>query len=163
MTAPPDTIATIGLILHAVTVLLAASSAYYIWRQLRAVVYSGQENLSERLASQSIEIIQLIASDSKLYGYFYSRKPLLDEEVIHSKVLCYAEIVANFLEHVFLQRDGLPTASREAWLRYVLDHYRSSKVVGDFVESHREWYASVFVDYVETSPSDAVHGMETVG
>ena len=156
----PNMIAVIGLIFQAATVLLAASSAYYIWRQLYAVALTGQANLSERLASQSIEIIKLIADDPNLYDYFYSRKPLIADEGNRTKVLCYAEIFANFLEHVFLQKDGLPLASRDAWLRYILDHYRSSMVVGDFVESHRDWYAKVFVDFVAGDSPNSVAPQE---
>src|ERR1700730_11892692 len=71
---------------------------------LTALALAGQANVSERLASQSIEILKYIADDPLLYEYFYKNKPLLDERPERAKVLCCAEIVANFLEHIVLQR-----------------------------------------------------------
>jgi hypothetical protein len=72
-------IGIVGLGLQGATVFLGAVSAYYIWRQLTAVALTGQANVSEGLASQSIEIIKFIADDPLLYEYFYENKPLSDE------------------------------------------------------------------------------------
>ena len=111
---------------------------------LTALALAGQANVSERLASQSIEILKYIADDPLLYEYFYENKLLLDERPERAKVLCCAEIVANFLEHIVLQRPSLPRASREAWMLCVRDHYNASSVVREFVTHHRDWYADEF-------------------
>ena len=47
-----------SLRLQCIAVLLGCVSAYYIWRQLMVVALAGQANISERLATQSIEIIK---------------------------------------------------------------------------------------------------------
>ena len=56
--------------------------------------------------------------------------------------------MANFLEHIILQRESLPIASREAWMLYVRDHYDASKVVRNFVAEPKDWYADVFLNLV---------------
>lgn len=100
---------------------------------------ANQASVSERLASQSIEILKYIADDPQLYEYFYKNKPLVIEAPTRTKVLCCAEIMANFLEHISLQRPSLPVASQEALMRYVRDHYSASRVVREFVTDHRHW------------------------
>jgi hypothetical protein len=149
MTMSSDIIAIAGLDLQGITVLLGGVSAYCIWRPLTALALAGQANANERLASQSIEISKYIADDPLLYEYFYENKPPLDERPERAKVLCCAEIVANFLEHIVLQRPSLPRTSREAWMLYVRDHYNGSSVVREFVTHHRDWYADVFVKFVD--------------
>ena len=145
-----NAVAIIGLYFQAVVVLLGCVSAYYIWRQLAQIVVSGQASVSEQLASQSIEIVKYIADDPRLYDYFYENKKLAADAPERIKVLCCAEIVANFLEHVVLQRPSLPQASRGAWMLYVRDHYSASCVVREFVGRHRDWYARMFLKIVES-------------
>ena len=144
-------IASLGYEIAAV--LLGVISAYYIWRQLRVVALAGQANVSERLAAQSIEILKVIADDPRLYDYFFENKLLLAKSPERTKVICCAEIVANFLEHIVLQQPSLPDSSKEAWLLYVRDHYYASSVVREFVSRHREWYADMFLDFVDPAPS----------
>ncbi|WP_158554854.1 hypothetical protein [Methylovirgula sp. 4M-Z18] len=130
-------------------------SAYYIWRQLTEVALSGQANVSERLASQSFEILKCIADDPRLYEYFNENKPLSEDSPERAKVLCCAEIVTNFLEHIVLQRPSLPRASKEAWMLYVRDHYFASIVVREFVGRHREWYADIFLEFIDPDQTGA--------
>jgi hypothetical protein len=57
MTMSSDIIGIASLDLQGIAVLLGGVSAYCIWRQLTALALAGQANVSERLASQSIEIL----------------------------------------------------------------------------------------------------------
>jgi hypothetical protein len=150
MTMSSSVTGLFGLYLQGIAVLLGCVSAYYIWRQLTQLVLSGQASVSERLASQSIEIIEYIADDPRLYEYFYQNEERSVGGSEGIKVLCCAEIFANFLEHVVLQRLSLPRTSRDAWMRYVRDHYNSSRVVREFVSHHRDWYAREFLKIVES-------------
>jgi hypothetical protein len=107
----------VGLELQGIVILLGCISAYSIGRTLKEMSLANQASVSERLASQSIEILKYIADDPQLYEYFYKNKPLAVEIPTRTKVLCCAEIMANFLEHIFLQRPSLPVASQAAWMR----------------------------------------------
>ena len=118
-----NSLVIVGLELQGIAILLGCISAYSIWRTLKEMSLANQASVSERLASQSIEILKYIADDPQLYEYFYKNKPLVVETPTPPKVLCYAEIMTNFLEHIFLQRPSLPVASQGAWMRYVRDHY----------------------------------------
>ena len=147
-----NSLVIVGLELQGIVILLGSTSAYSIWRTLKEMSLANQASVSERLASQSIEILKYIADDPQLYEYFYENKPLVVETPTRTKVLCCAEIMANFLEHIFLQRPSIPVASQEAWMRYVRDHYSTSHVVREFVNEHRHWYADAFLNFVDTAP-----------
>ena len=146
-----NSLVIVGLELQGIVILLGSISAYSIWRTLKEMSLANQASVSERLASQSIEILKYIADDPQLYEYFYKNKPLVVETPTRTKVLCCAEIMANFLEHIFLQRPSIPVASQEAWMRYVRDH-SASHVVREFVTEHRHWYADAFLNFVDTAP-----------
>ena len=147
-----NSLVIVGLELQGIVILLGSTSAYSIWRTLKEMSLANQASVSERLASQSIEILKYIADDPRLYEYFYKNKPLVGETPTRTKVLCCAEIMANFLEHIFLQRPSIPVASQEAWMRYVRDHYSASHVVREFVTEHRHWYADAFLNFLDTAP-----------
>jgi hypothetical protein len=152
ITVTSNGLVIVGLELQGIAILLGCLSAYSIWRTLKEMSLANQASVSESLASQSIEILRYIADDPQLYEYFYKNKPLVVETPTRTKVLCSAEIMANFLEHIFLQRPSLPVASQEAWMRYVRDHYSASRVVREFVTEHRHWYADAFLSFIDTAP-----------
>ena len=77
----------------------------------------------------------------------------MDEEPARTKVLCCAEIMANFLEHISFQKPSLPDASQGAWMRYIQDHYAASRVVREFVTEHRHWYSDVFTNFIDVVPA----------
>jgi hypothetical protein len=114
-----------------------------------------QATVSERLASQSIEILKHVAVTPGLYEYFYENRPLAEDETNRTYIICSAEIMANFLEHIVLQMESLPPASREAWMFYVRDHYTASKLLRDFIAEHNRWYANVFLNFVSLCSSDS--------
>ena len=151
-TVTSNSLVIVGLELQGIVILLGSTSAYSIWRTLKEMSLANEASVSERLASQSIEILKYIADDPQLYEYFYKNKPLVVETPTRTKVLCCAEIMANFLEHIFLQRPSIPVASQEAWMRYVRDHYSASHVVREFVTEHRHWYADAFLNFLDTAP-----------
>jgi hypothetical protein len=152
ITVTSNSLVIVGLELQGIAILLGCLSAYSIWCTLKEMSLANQASVSERLASKSIEILKYLADHPQLYEYFYENKPLVVEIPTHTKVLCCAEIMANFLEHIFLQRPSLPVASLEAWMRYVRDHYSASRVVRECVTEHRHWYADAFLNFIDTVP-----------
>ena len=152
ITMTSNGLVVVGLELQGIPILLDCLSAYSIWRTLKKMSLANQASVSESLASQSIETLKYIADDPQLYEYFYKNKALVVETPTRPNVLCCAEIMANFLEHIFLQRPSLPVASQEAWMRYVRDHYSASHVVREFVTEHRHWYADAFLNFIGTAP-----------
>ena len=113
---------------------------------------ANQASVSQSLASQSFEALTYIADNPELYEFFYRNKELGDEDPTRTKVLCCVEMMANSLEHIFLQRPSLPDTSQDAWMHYVQDHYAASRVVREFVTEHRHWYADAFMKFIDTEP-----------
>lgn len=140
----------VAIELQALAVMLGWMNANY-WRHVTIGVLAVRANASERLATQSSEILRYIADDPSLYGYFYENKPLAGEQQERVKVLCCAEIMAHFFEHIVLQRRSLPKTSRDAWMIYVRERYAMSLVVREFIAEHRSWYAGAFLEFIEHS------------
>jgi hypothetical protein len=146
ITVTSNGLVIVGLELQGIAIFVGCLNAYSIWRTLKEM---------SRLASENIEILKNITDDTELYEYFFKNKPLAVESPTHTKVRCCAEIMANVLEHIFLQRPSLPVVSQAAWMRYVRDHYyySASHVVRDFVTEHRHWCAEAFLEFVDTAPA----------
>jgi hypothetical protein len=89
MVISANTTGFITLDLQATTVPV---SAYYIWRQLKALALTIHSSVSENLASQSIDILKHIAADPGLYEYFYENKPFQKGDSSRTYVLCSAEM-----------------------------------------------------------------------
>jgi len=140
----------VAIELQALAVMLGWMNANY-WRHVTIGVLAVRANASERLATRSSEIIKYIADDPSLYGYFYENKPLVGEQQERVKVLCCAEIMTHFLEHIVLQKRSLPKTSRVAWMVYVRERYAMSLVVREFIAEHRSWYAEAFLKFIEPS------------
>ena len=104
MTVTSNGLVIIGLEIQGIAILLGGLSAYSIWKTLKETSLANQASVSQSLASQSFEILTYIADNPQLYEYFYRNKELGDEDPARTKVLCCAEIMANSLEHIFLQR-----------------------------------------------------------
>ena len=84
-----NSLVIVGLELQGIVILLGSISAYSIWRTLKEMSLANQASVSERLASQSIEILKYIADDPQLDEYFYKNKPLVVETPTRTKVLCW--------------------------------------------------------------------------
>jgi hypothetical protein len=97
----------------------------------------GRQTLASGSRRRAFEIIKYLADDPLLYEYFFENKRLSGGSPERPKVLCCAEMMANFLEHIVLQRPSPPSASKEAWMLNVRDHYYASGVVGNSLAS--EW------------------------
>jgi hypothetical protein len=78
----------VGLELQGIAILVGCLSAYSIWRTLKEMSLANQASVSERLASQSIEILTYITDDPEIYEYFCKNKPLAVESPTPTKVLC---------------------------------------------------------------------------
>jgi hypothetical protein len=126
---------------HGVLLVMLFSSSLWFLRW-------PQRNESRRYSSAA-------ATDCRSsYGIGLELPAILAVSLRPTKVLCCAEIMANFLEHIFLQRPSLPVASHEAWMRYVQDHYSASRVVREFITDQQ-------VVLSESSLPNIVTGMRT--
>ena len=156
-----NTLGMVAIELQALAVMLGWMNANY-WRHVTIGVLAVRANASERLATRSSEILKYIADDPSLYGFFYENKPLVGEQHERVKVLCCAEIMAHFLEHIVLQKRSLPKTSRDAWMVYVREHYAMSLVVREFIAEHRSWYAEAFLQFIELSKRTEIEASKSL-
>ena len=94
------------------------------------------------MADQSFELLKFLSETPSTYDYFYKKK-LLENDAPDKIIALYtAEALANFMEHLILQKDNLPDKQWEVWKRFIYTTFKSSIVLRDFIQDNREWYSS---------------------
>lgn len=120
-------ITTVGLIL-----------VYIQIRKLRESLWSDTQS---RLCDQSLELIKLLAQKPETYDYFYRGKPLSADEPNRIFILYAAEALANFMEHLVLQKDNLPKNQWDVWYRFICSTFEGSTALQEFFTHRRTWYS----------------------
>jgi hypothetical protein len=144
-----------------ISVIIAIVGLVFVIVQLRQVKRAIRGNTNEMLSSQSVEILRFFAERPAIYDHFYSNKGVgqkdIDEGDSQRRVdlLCATELMANYMEHICLQKDNLPPKAWLSWRKFVLDIYQNSPVVRDFLQAHTDWYASDILDLVGIKPKRA--------
>jgi hypothetical protein len=120
------------------TALITFGGILFVLWQIKQVDRGIRSNTNERLMNESLEILRFLAENPGNYDYFYNGKELPKEA---DEALKYAtEMVANYMEHVVLQTETLPTDVREGWKKFVKDSYARSSVVREHLKKFADWY-----------------------
>jgi hypothetical protein len=122
--------------------LVTAIGLFAVYVQIKKLRESIWGNTHSKLCDQSFELIKFLAEKPQTYDYFYNGKTLEEGSKDQVYVLYAAEALANFLEHLVLQRSNLPDRQWEVWRRFICSTYTGSKILQEFLDTHREWYSS---------------------
>lgn len=131
----------ISVISLAVTII-GLRVAYIQIRKLRKDTWS---NMHSRLCDQSFEILKFFNDNPITYDYFYNNKELDENSPDKVTVLYSAEALANFLEHLLLQKENLPKEQWMVWERFINSTFASSIVVKEFINKREDWYSKELV------------------
>ena len=127
---------------------LTAIMSILVICQLRQVARSVRGDTHGKLCDESFEILKIMAEQPDVYDYFYENKKLAPDSEARVRVLCVCECLANFLEHVSLQRENLPNNVWETWHAFICDSYLRSSVLRDHFDKFRGWCTSEILDIV---------------
>jgi hypothetical protein len=122
--------------------LVTAIGLYAVYFQMRKLSESIWSNTHSKLCDQSFELKRFLAEKPETYDYFYNGKVLEEGCQDRIYILFAAEALANFLEHLILQKQSLPEQQWEVWRRFICSTFQSSMVLREFLENHRDWYSS---------------------
>jgi hypothetical protein len=125
----------------AAALLVAIFGFGLLIHQIRQLERAIRGDTHAQLYEKAFQIMTLLAAHPDLRPYFYGNKVLRGKDPKQNEVMCAAEIVANFMEFVALQRQNLPKSVWERWATYIKDRYHTSKVLRDYFVVNRNWYA----------------------
>lgn len=123
------------------SLLVTAIGFFVLYLQIKKLRDAIWGDTHGRLCDQSLALLRFLAEKPETYDYFYSGKDLEKDNPERIFILYASEALVNFLEHLVLQRQNLPTKQWAAWHRFICSTYNGSPVVRTFIKEHRDWYS----------------------
>lgn len=154
-----DTTMAITAVASLIVMTVGLCFVYVQLRKLREALWSDTQS---RLCDQSLEILRFLAEKPETYDYFYNGKPLTDAEPNRVFILYAAEALANFMEHLVLQKQNLPERQWLVWRRFICSTYEGSSALQEFFSHHRTWYSGellIIVDECDRHPPRVQHNV----
>ncbi len=136
----------IGSIVSGVVGLVGFMVVTYQLIQLKIAVRS---ETHARLYDQAQQVIGILVSRPELRPYFYDNKSIGPDNELHGIVMTYAEMTADYLEHIAVQKKTLPPEVWEKWVPYIRDRYKSSEVLRNYFSVHSAEYSDELCDALE--------------
>jgi hypothetical protein len=128
------------------TACVALGGIFFVRQQLRQVERTIRGDTHERLTTESFEVLKFLAIQPDSYPYFYEGKKL-EENYTHRVFILYAaEMLANYLEHVILQKPNMKAADWAVWKRFLCDSLKLAPTVRQQLLGPRKlWYTAELV------------------
>jgi hypothetical protein len=82
-------------------------------------------------------------------SHIYAGHELESENPDRIRILYVIEAIANFLEHLVLQKPNLPKRQWTTWLRFIRSTYESSPAIREFIKSRRDWYSEELLSILD--------------
>ena len=120
------------------TVIITLGGIAFVLIQIRQFKINLQSGTNERLMAESLEILRFLAEHPGNYDYFYHDKS--PPEVQDESLKCATEMIANYLEHVVLQKSTLPKDVQKTWQTFVEDTYARSPIIRWHLKNYQDWY-----------------------
>jgi hypothetical protein len=93
-----------------------------------------------KLYAQAFEIMKLIAEHPQIRPYLYDNKDYSKEDPNYNQIMCFAEILADFLEHISLQKLNMSEDIWPRWEIYIKDCYTDSRALREYFEKYSTLY-----------------------
>jgi hypothetical protein len=123
------------------SLLITTIGLIFVYVQIRKLRQGLWSDTQSRLCDQSLELIRFLAEKPETYDYFYQGKPLAEDEPNRVFIFYAAEALANFMEHLVLQKRNLPEQQWQVWHRFICSTYEGSSALQEFFLHHRTWYS----------------------
>ena len=132
----------LSVIVSIASLLVTLIGLYGVYIQIRKIRETIWSNTHSKLCDQSFELLRFFSENPKTYDYFYNKKILVQDEPDRIFILYATEALANFMEHLMLQKENLPDKQWEVWKRFIYTTFKSSVIIRTFIQDHREWYST---------------------
>ena len=98
----------LSVIVSIASLLVTLIGLYVVYIQIRKIRETIWSNTHSKLCDQSFELLRFFSENPKTYDYFYNKKILVQDEPDRIFILYATEALANFMEHLMLQKENLP-------------------------------------------------------
>ena len=141
-----DILQAVGAAASLVVAVIGFGILIYQIRQLERAI---RANTQSELYSQGFEILKFLGENSQIRPYFYEGKKLEAHDEARNLVLSATEIVADFFEHVVLQKRNLPNAVWQKWAIQMQNTYLSCPSLQEHFSVNRNVYCEDIVRLCE--------------
>ena len=115
---------------------------YFLWRQIKQTNVNLRQSDHTAVYSINTSIYKFFAENSEIRPYFYDRKHLSVDDENRNKVLCAAELIADFFEYIMLEKNSLAPDIRDPFKNYIKMIYSNSYAFREFIDTHKHQYSS---------------------
>jgi hypothetical protein len=122
--------------------------------QIKQLERAIRSNTQSELYSQGFEILKFLGENPEIRPYFYEGKELDVGDKSGDLVLSATEIVADFFEHVVLQKRNLPEAVWQKWAVQIQKTYSDCPTLRQYYASNKSLYCEDIVRLCEESASN---------
>jgi hypothetical protein len=119
-------------------------------RQIQQVDSSTRGETYGELYGQQHSITQFFINNLQLRPYFYDNQEISSADADFAKIMAVAEMVADFLEHIYLQLPNLPEDVREGWESYMVRIYGNSPALRLHCEDNASWYSDELIQMLRS-------------
>lgn len=132
--------------------VIGFAALFYQLVQLRRSV---QSDTHGKLYTEDYSVVQLFLSECALRPFFYSNKPISEDDPNYSKAAIVAELLCSHFEHIILQEPNLPEHIRPRWDAYVRAMYAQSPIIRDHLRDNKDWYSEQLHELVKSPDGEA--------
>jgi hypothetical protein len=148
-----DKVQAIAIIVYVVLtfayVIVTLIGFLLLRRQIRQVDLSTRGETYGELYSQQHSITTFFIENLQLRPYFYDNREI-ETEANYLQIMAVAEMVADFLEHIYLQLPNLPADVREGWAAYMERIYSNSPALRIHFDANGSWYSEELLEMLSS-------------
>lgn len=120
--------------------------AYQLFLLRRSIRSSTYQNVYQMM----INIDNFFIENPDLKPYFYEGQIMEEREGLnYTKLLSVAEMLIDYFDNVYHQKDCMPRRTFEGFSEFMKDMYRSSPVLQEFLSQRKHWYPQKFIEYLK--------------
>ncbi|HEX6751680.1 MAG TPA: hypothetical protein VF092_30585 [Longimicrobium sp.] len=143
-----------------IAALIALGGFLAVWFQIKQLKEAVQAETHGRIYEHALEVQRVFLEYPEFRRFFYDRVSLdgggiRSGSLEHARLLAFAELVADYLEHISLQCEHVPEDVQEAWKNYRDHLIANSPLLCSFLKENRRNYSR---EFVALCPIDAATG-----
>lgn len=146
-----DILQAIGAAGSLVVAVVGFAILIYQIKQLERAIRTTTQS---ELYSQGFEILKFLGENAQIRPYFYEGKKLNANDEVRNLVLGATEIVADFFEHVALQRRNLPSAVWQKWAIQMQNTYLNCPSLQEHFSVNKNVYCEDIVRLCEEAKNN---------
>ena len=136
---------------------------YWVRRQIKQFDLSARGETYGELYGQQHSITQFFIEKPHLRPFFYDGAEISSTDPEFRNVMAVAEMITDFLEHVYLQLPSLPDDIRQGWESYIKRIYTGSPAIQFHLRENGAWYGEEFINKLSETDNRLANAEERKG